>query len=392
MDGAISSSEKGFADASASAIAFPESNGRISVYFPRFRWPLLVGHFLLIILVGILSTWIRFGGPSDILVIYTAASAITIVIYPMSLYVFDLHNIERSFCSRETARRSALAMGLGGFMAMAAFYLLPYGPYGRGIMAIHLVLTWVFLNGWCWTYGFLCQTAIPEAPALILGAGSCGKTICRLLNSPLSPYEIKGFFDDNPDKLDRTSSPAIVGSCNQLTEIAARVGANTVILAIPKNRSTRLIHDVLEARLQGINIRDIADVYEELTWRIPVRNIGDQWLLFTQGFCLLHTEYIQKIKRLFDIVISGLIYFLMLPIIGLTVLALRLDSPGPILYKQRRVGKGHREFTIYRFRCMCHDAEKDGTQWATERDSRVTRAGKILRLTHIDEIPQVWNI
>jgi sugar transferase (PEP-CTERM system associated) len=363
-----------------------------SIGFPKYRWLLLLGDLILITMASILSTWIRFGVPFDTLVIYTIASTITLGTYPATLYIFDLYNIERSFRSWETAYRSAFALGLGGFLTMVAFYLLPYGPYGRGIMAIQLVLVWAFLNGWRWAYGLLFQAAIPRTPTLILGAGSCGKTIYGLLKSPLSSYEIKGFLDDDPDKLGRTSSPAVIGTCGQLTEIAARVGANTAILAIPKNRSSRLIRDILDARLQGINIRDMADVYEELTGRIPVRNIGDQWLLFAEGFYLLRNEYVQKLKRLLDFVASGLILFLTLPIICLTALAIRIDSPGPVLYKQRRVGKGQQEFMIYKFRSMRHDAERDGVCWAIEKDPRVTRIGRILRLTHVDEIPQIWNI
>jgi sugar transferase (PEP-CTERM system associated) len=364
----------------------------VSIGFPKYRWLLLLGDLILITMASILSSWIRFSVPLNTLIEYTIASTITLCIYPATLYIFDLYNIERSFRSWETAYRSAFALGLGGSLTMVFFYLVPYEPYGRGIMAIQLALSWSLLNGWRWAYGFLFQVAIRRTPALILGAGNCGKTIYGLLKSPLSSYEIKGFLDDAPDKLGRTSSPAVIGTCDQLTEIAARVGANTAILAIPKNRSTRLIRNILEARLKGINIRDMADVYEELTGRIPVRNIGDQWLLFAEGFYLLRKEYVQRLKRLLDFVASGLILFLTLPIISLTALAIRLDSPGPILYKQRRVGKGQREFMIYKFRSMYHDAEKEGARWAIEKDPRVTRIGRILRLTHIDEIPQIWNI
>jgi len=389
-----------FADHSSSVITIGrrgknrriERTGGVSIGFPKYRWLLLLGDLVLITLANILSPWIRFGVPLDIFTEYTTAFTITLFIYPMTLYIFDLYNVERAFRSWETALRSALSIGLGGFIVFTSFYLLPWGPYGRGMMAIQLILVWFFLNGWRWAYGFLFQTAIPKIPALILGAGFCGKTIYGLLNSPLSPYEIKGFLDDDPEKLGKTSSPAVIGTCEELTEIAARTGANTAILAIPKNRSARLIRDILHARFQGINIRDMADVYEELTGRIPVRNIGDQWLLYAEGFYMLRKEYVQKIKRLFDFVVSGLILFLMLPIIGIAALAIRIDSPGPILYKQRRVGKGQQEFMIYKFRSMRVDAERDGVQWASERDSRITRIGRILRLTHIDEIPQIWNI
>jgi sugar transferase (PEP-CTERM system associated) len=259
-------------------------------------------------------------------------------------------------------------------------------------MAIELVLVWVFLNGWRWVYGFLFQAAIPRIPALIVGAGHCGRKIRDLLKSPLSPYEIKGFLDDDPDKAGRTSSPAVVGTCDELTEVAARVGAGTAILAIPKNRSAGLIRNVLNARLKGMHIRDMADVYEELTGRIPVHNIGDHWLLFTEGFYLLRKEYVQKLKRLLDFVASGVILLLASPIIGLAALAIRLESPGPVFYSQKRVGKGQEVFTIYKLRSMRHDAETGAARWAAEKDPRVTKVGRILRLTHIDEVPQIWNI
>lgn len=369
-----------------------EMTGGVSIGYPRYRWLLLLGDIMLITIANYLSTWIRFGIPLDTLTEYTIASVITLGIYPATLYIFDLYNVERSFRSWETACRSALAIALGGFLVIFAFYLLPYGSYGRGIMAIQILLVWVLLNGWRWAYGLLFQAAIPRIPALILGAGNCGKIIYDLLKSPLSPYDIKGFLDDNPEMHGKHSSPAVIGTCDQLSEVAARIGVTTAILAIPKNRSIRLIRDVLDARLQGINIRDMADVYEELTGRIPVRNIGDQWLLFAEGFYLLRKEYIQKLKRLLDFVAAGLILLLALPIIGLTALAIRIDSPGPVLYKQRRVGKGQKVFEIYKFRSMRLDAETDGARWADKKDSRVTRIGKFLRLTHVDEIPQIWNI
>jgi sugar transferase (PEP-CTERM system associated) len=392
IHGVNSHNEGGLEGASASTTAIPGTRDRVSVGFPRFRWLLLVGDLILLGLAGLLSIWIRFGVPLDTFAVYTIASVITLGIYPATFYIFDLYNVERSFRSWETANRSLFAVALGAIIITFAFYLLPDGSYGRGIMAIHVSIVWILINGWRWLYGYLFQTVVPKIPALILGAGDTGRMAYSLLKAPLSPYEIKGFLDDDPEKLGRSWSPAVIGTTEHLAEIAAKVGVNTAILAIPKNRSFELVRNVLDARFRGIDIRDMADVYEELTGRIPVSNIGDQWLLSTEGFYLLRSEYIQKIKRLFDFAVSGLILFLVLPIIAFTAIAIRIDSPGPILYKQRRMGKGQKEFAIYKFRSMCNDAEKDGARWATERDPRITTIGKILRITHIDEIPQIWNI
>ena len=136
----------------------------------------------------------------------------------------------------------------------------------------------------------------------------------------------------------------------------------------------------------------MVDVYEELTGRIPVKYIGDQWLLFADGFYLLHKEYTQKIKRLMDLTISGIMLIMTAPLMALITLGIRLESPGPILYRQTRVGKKEQNFVILKFRTMREDAEDGGVRWASENDPRVTKLGKWLRLTHIDELPQLWNV
>jgi exopolysaccharide biosynthesis polyprenyl glycosylphosphotransferase len=197
---------------------------------------------------------------------------------------------------------------------------------------------------------------------------------------------------DDPSLFNHPPDPAVIGGTGEITEIAGKAGVDTVILAIPRNRSEHLVRNILEARLKGMQVLDMADVYETLTGRIPVGNIGDQWLVFAQGFYMLRTDYVQKLKRLMDFSASGLILLAMSPLIGLAILAIKLDSPGPVFYTQQRVGKDRKIFTIYKFRSMQYRAEQGRAQWAQEKDPRVTRVGRILRLTHFDELPQIWNI
>jgi sugar transferase (PEP-CTERM system associated) len=259
-------------------------------------------------------------------------------------------------------------------------------------MALQMAVAWILLTGWRWAYSALFQSTIRKVPALILGAGSCGKTIYELLISPFSPYEVRGFLDDDPAKIGTTKPARVIGSCRQLRELSAAVGAQAAILAIPENRSRELVRHILDAKLEGIQIREMADVYEELTGRIPVRYIVDQWLLFADGFYLLHKDYVQRLKRVLDLSLSALFLVFATPLIALTALAIRIDSPGPVFYKQERVGKGHKTFKIYKFRSMRDNAEALGIQWAAKNDTRVTRIGRYLRLSHIDEIPQMWNV
>ena len=370
----------------------PQADAEVPLGFPRYRWLLLLGDVVLISLAIIAAVGLRVGFGGRALLHYSIGPISTLVLYPLALYIFDLYNVERVFRSWETTFRSAIAVTLGTLLAVCVFYAVPLGPYGRGVMVIEASLAWYFLNLWRWSYGIVFQKTGPKVPTLILGAGFCGRTICRLLKSPLSPYEVKGFLDDNLDEVDTERYPAIMGGSDQLLNVAAGTGAHTVILAIPKNRSVRLIRTILDARLKGIDVRDMADVYEALTGRIPVRGIADQWLLFAEGFYLLRADFAQKLKRLIDFLASGIILFFMSPVIALAVIAIKLDSPGPVFYTQQRVGKDRQVFTIYKFRSMESGSEKAGARWAAEKDPRVTRVGKLLRLTHIDELPQIWNI
>ncbi len=369
-----------------------KADSYVTLGFPRHRWLLLLGDVVLILCAVILSIGLRIRFSWDTVTAYAVEPSFTLALYPVALYIFDLYNVQRVFRSWETAFRSAIAVGLGTIIVVSIFYIAPLWPYGRGVMLLEAVLSWYFLNLWRFGYGIMFQKSGQRKPVLILGAGACGKTIYKLLKSPLSPYEIKGFIDDDPSLFSDPSGPAVIGGTDRIVEIAGRASVDTTILAIPRNRSEHLVRNVLEARLKGINVLDMADVYEALTGRIPVGSIGDQWLLFAQGFYLLRADYVQKFKRLMDFIASGLILLAMSPVLGFAVLAIKLDSPGPIFYTQRRVGKDREAFTIYKFRSMQYRAEEGGAQWAKEKDPRVTRVGRVLRLTHVDELPQIWNI
>lgn len=364
-----------------------------SLGFSRQRGILVIGDLLLISLASFLSVWIRFGRPLNVLDIYTTAFIFTLLLYPIGLYIFDLYNMGRSFRSRETLLRSIMAVLLGAFTSGLLFYLVPTGQYGRGILAIQMVLVWVLVTGWRQVYGAVFQAAVPKIPTLILGAGDCGKTIYQLLMSPLSLYDVRGFLDDDPVKQGQVvGSPAVIGTIDQLGQVVCRTGAKAAILAISKNLPPKLIRSVLETRLDGIEIHGMPDLYERITGRIPVRHIEDQWLLLAKGFYLLSKEYMQKIKRLIDICVSGLLLLCTASLMALISLAIMVDSPGSIFYRQMRIGKGGRVFTIYKFRSMHQDAEAQGARWAEEGDPRVTRVGRWLRLSHMDEIPQLWNV
>jgi FlaA1/EpsC-like NDP-sugar epimerase len=175
-------------------------SGCISYGIASYRWLLLLGDALFAGLAGFLSTWIRFGLHVNMLREYAITWTVMIVLLPPVLYVFDLYGPERSFRSWDTAYRSALAVVLAAILVISVFFIAPFGAYGRGIVAIQVLLAWFFVNGWRWLYGIYFQKAALKIPVIIVGAGSSGRVLYDLLKSPLSPYEVRGFVDDDPTR------------------------------------------------------------------------------------------------------------------------------------------------------------------------------------------------
>ncbi len=161
---------------------------------------------------------------------------------------------------------------------------------------------------------------------------------------------------------------------------------------LKSNLLARIVPDLMKMRLRGIAIYNLADFCEQVWHKIPPAYIKDDWVAFSSGFSILHHPVNAKLKQILDIAIAFCLLVLTLPLIIIVAIAIQLDSPGSILYSQIRTGLNGKKFRVYKFRSMRQDAEKMGLQWAQKRDPRITRVGYILRVTRIDELPQLWNV
>jgi len=357
------------------------------------RWLLLFGDLALVLAATQLSPWIRLGHSVEAFSVYTGASTFTLLLYMIMLYIFDLYNMERAYLSKDTGLRLSVAVVSAGVLAVLVFYTLPRWKYGRGIFVIQMALVLGFLFGWRWIYSTLFAAGIRKIDVLILGAGRSAAALYRLLENTVSPYRIVGFLDDDPAKMGRTvGSVPVLGTTDQLLEIADQRGVGTAILAITHERPHELIEQALKARLDGMTIMEMPEVYEEITGAVPVEHLRYDWLLFTQGFDLISKQYVQRAKRVIDFVTSGLLLILFSPIMLLTSIAIKLGSRAPVFFRQERVGKDGKIFIAWKFRSMRQDAEQEGAVWAAEDGPRVTRVGRLIRFLRIDELPQVLNV
>jgi sugar transferase (PEP-CTERM system associated) len=182
----------------------------------------------------------------------------------------------------------------------------------------------------------------------------------------------------------------VVGTYGDLFDIVNELNAQVVLVAYPDRRGTLPVVQLLEVKFRGVEVEEGVHFYERNTSKLHVRELKPSQLIFAEGFAARPGT--RRLKRILDVSTSILGLVLAAPLMLLTALAIRLESPGPTLYSQVRAGEFGKLFTIYKFRSMRTDAEKAGAQFAQENDPRVTRVGKFIRKTRLDELPQLWNV
>lgn len=336
---------------------------------------------------------LRAGVDFDIFTIHTGASAFTLLFNLLTLFVFDLQNPRRDYRAWDSWLRVGLSVGSAGLLASILFYLFPFWKFGRGILGFQMALLAPALVGWRVVYASLVRSMPDREPVLVLGAGRAGQEISSLLEGERSLYRVVGYLDDDPAAQGATlGSARVLSRTDQLEAFAGSLRVRTAVLAIPKQRSPELVARLIRARLEGIRIIDMAALFEQLTGRVPVEYLDDDWLLVSDGFRLLSGEFVQKMKRLLDVGAALALLLVTAPLVILAAAAIRAESRGPVIFQQERVGMSGRIFRIWKFRSMRLDAEENGALWAEVNDPRVTRVGRVLRRFRIDELPQLLNV
>jgi sugar transferase (PEP-CTERM system associated) len=357
------------------------------------RYFIVIVDGLLILLSTQLAVWMRFGQLMDWIFIYKDALIISSFMYVAILYIFDMYNVERVKNVQDMLVRIAASFILSGILMTFFFYFFPGGGFGRGIFFIQLSFSLLLILTWRFLFSKFYRYTIEKQKLLIIGAGKCARYLMDALDSDMSEYEIIGMLDDDPKKQGRKIGLSkVVGYLSQFNDIVDKTGHFTAVIAITNERKYPMIRDILRARIKGVTVVEMPNLFELITGRIPVKHIHDGWLLFSDGFSLLNKEFIQRIKRLIDVVVSVLLTAIFSPIVLISALLIKLESKGPVLFIQKRVGKDENVFNLIKMRSMCENAEMNGPVWADQNDSRMTKVGRWIRWFRIDELPQLWNI
>ncbi len=288
------------------------------------------------------------------------------------------------------------AVSIGSTLSTLSFYVIfPIRHFGLGVNLLTCFL--LFLGVWTLrhVYRLVVGTGFFSRPSLITGEGQALRDILKLLanrdNQPL--FRVMGIVlpNDSAECGKFIEGVPVLGKLHDLGDFVEAYEVETILLALPYRMESEILQSLRPLRYRGIELLDYIGLHELLAQSIPLDHIDDEWLMHAaMNSSRIH---IRKIKRVLDGIVAVLGLFLTLPISLLAMLAIRMDSPGPVFYRQRRLGLGGQAYTVMKFRTMRTDAElESGAVWAEKFDARITRVGKFLRATRIDEIPQLLNV
>jgi sugar transferase (PEP-CTERM system associated) len=304
-------------------------------------------------------------------------------------YFLELYRSDRNNDWKEILLRVIAALILSFFCLTALYFLVPQIMTGRGNLALALLIFGALQFAWHLRYPMLLKLPGVAQKILILGAGPLAGQIEKVLGVTRHNYVLTGFVQ--PVGEIASISSRVLEHAEDLAGMARKEKISKIIISLSERRGVLPVRDILGCKLNGIEIIDAMAFYEQVTGKLMIEKINPSWFIFSDGFRV--TPVMRFNKRLLDLTVSFFGLIMSLPIFLLAAVVIKLDTPGPVFFRQVRVGKGEKEFVLYKFRTMRLDAEKDtGAVWAQENDPRATRVGRILRLTRIDELPQLFNV
>src|SRR3989441_5685049 len=310
-----------------------------------------------------------------------------------SFYLFDLYDFIVMHDRRELVLRLVQALGLAWIALAFTFYAFPKLMLGRGIFLIALPLALALMVGWRVSIHWLLGHPDFGERILIVGSGNLAVEVAReMLDRPDAGYRIAGFVGTDAQLLGKSLiNPRVIGLTSELEEVVRRENIDRIVVAMGERRGQLHTNELLQLSLTGtVNIEEGASFYERVTGRVSLNMIRPSWLIFSsRGRQARIAGIARNVVHRIVAMIGGL---LSIPFAIVTAVLIKLESPGPILYKQERMGKNGQPFILMKFRSMRTDAEQAGPVWASKDDDRTTRVGKIIRKLRIDEIPQFWNI
>ena len=358
------------------------------VYYPLRTLVLLAGEALIVWVSFVLGTvlqnqdsWLLLNVEGGYLKILAVTGVVLLLSHWLDLY--DSANLGAKW---EQTFRMLLVLGFLALALSAVGFLFPNLLPGNGSALAGLLILTFTLFCWRAAYSWMVKQPFLRERVYVLGTGERAERLVRGLRARSAlGIEVVGWTGDVEGELTRDSV------ASHLMELVSGRRVHRVIVAMLDRRGTLPVEELLDLRLVGVKVEEATSWLERISGRIEVEQLYPSWLIFADGFRF--SSFFRLVRRAlnFSVALAGTV--ISLPLLPFIVLAVKLDSPGAVLYRQRRVGRRGVTFYCYKFRTMRVDAEADtGATWATDDDPRITRVGKFLRASRLDEIPQLWCV
>ncbi len=311
----------------------------------------------------------------------------------LCLFALGLYSTRQRAQSEEIFVRLMIAVGVSTALTTVSFYVVPSVWIGRGVLAIAAITALVVLLLTRAAFGRVFDENLFKRRILIYGTGERAIPVSRLRRrSDQRGFVVAGFVQPQGEEC-CVGADRVLKINGTLFEYCRKHDIDEVVVAMSDRRRAFPVHELLECRLGGIEVTQVATFLERETGRVCVDVVDPSWLIFGEGFRRGTLRLFSS--RALDIAASLAVFALTLPLMLLTILAIKLEDGwrAPVFYRQVRVGLGGRAFPLLKFRSMRTDAESDGKpKWAQQHDPRVTRVGAVIRKLRIDELPQILNV
>lgn len=357
---------------------------------------LWLSELTLLTLVVFAAAWLRFRGDpagfrlfaEDILLrAPLLAACVTSAMAAFGLYqAYVRHNLF------DLLLRLLLSFIFGGVMLLVLYYLIPALTIGRGVLALSFGVGLFAVMALRFTVAQLSSASMLKQRVLVYGAGNNADLINSRLRraSDRRSFNVVGFVPAPGQPIVVDAQHLILGE-ERLREVADRLDVDEIVIAPDERRGGMPMDQMLEVVQAGVAVTDLSTFFEREAGMVQLNIVDPSWLVFSGGFDYSTPRRLSK--RFFDLLAAGALLAVAWPAMLLVAIAVRLESKGPILYRQTRVGEHGRHFEMVKFRSMRVDAESDGVaRWATQNDDRSTRVGKFIRKTRLDELPQLFLV
>ena len=366
-------------------------------YFSIRKTVFILGEAILIYCAVALASFFLIGEGIDLVVLLESAwwkILLVTLVAQLSLYFDDLYEVQPIGNMVELATRLVQSIGITSIVLAVIYFLWPEAMIGRWIFFASILFVIFFLVSWRFLYAYAVKKKLFTEKTLIVGDGELAGGLLNEIRSRRDiSYDVRlviGQEHGNYSQNQLQGIPVRYGF-DKLCDVAEAEQVSSIIVALDEKRGIMPYRELLNCKVRGFSIIDGESFYERITGKVLVEKINPSWLIFSDGF--VKSPVAKLTKRVVGLVLSSIMLMLLSPLIFIVSIAIKLDSKGPVLFSQERVGEDGKIFKVYKFRSMKEDAEAlSGPVWAEEDDPRITRVGRIIRKLRIDELPQLWNV